>query len=760
VRTKGEALHIDHEGRRVLESAEFDENGSLVKSTVTYDGNDFQYTWLSPFDAACLCLLNIEIRRCYIPEFNIDHLQRAANAFAKGEHIKIILERLKRIYTAWEEQARGIKKRIKELRQHSAVEPANAENDESDEEDVAQNRRYMDILNSWRRFTKWENISVKSNLMFQECLFGNINFRLGTIDGVVYLNNDRPRPPQTRGGIAGEKIEFPEPEPNCEDTVIFDLQLLSTKATGIFSLYKCRIDSDRVNPTTNSCCLRDMKIGRYFDMRHSIWLRDAEFHRMKISGGLRAQHAVFHETAGFGGIVVEDDAFFNNARFLYQPSGTDILWKSSCAYFGEHERQPATFKGNAFFESALFTSDANFTKCTFHRTADFSASVSSEGVPPKGVTFGGDAVFVDVRFQGDANFAFTQFESEANFGKAEFAGDAVFNRTTFKSKATFSRAEFRRAAVFRRARFETVFFNNTRFYGDADFSLGGDSDRENRTRIVEARFYDARFKMVSNFCDVQFDKADFSNAIFEESLQLYGASIQRLDLKNTKAREIGIRFSQVDPNTSVPPVLAPHADQEWTECRRQYLALKRAFRNEERYDDEDHAHRWASECGRRAEPFLPPWKYARWVIAGLIGTIAAWILVLSFGTYMFWFPPLLLVSCAVACLALPKYGKFMVYRVVFGYGVRIKNLVIVILIVIFAAWILYWIWYSSLSVEHAPTTSNAFNAFYFSVITYATVGYGDMSPQNFLAGIALTEGVLGVILNAALVVMIFRKLVR
>ena len=65
-----------------------------------------------------------------------------------------------------------------------------------------------------------------------------------------------------------------------------------------------------------------------------------------------------------------------------------------------------------------------------------------------------------------------------------------------------------------------------------------------------------------------------------------------------------------------------------------------------------------------------------------------------------------------------------------------------------------------LKCKPLPFAWSYLNALYFSVITFATVGYGDVRAVGWAAGLAMVEGLLGIALNAALVVVIFRKLIR
>ena len=157
---------------------------------------------------------------------------------------------------------------------------------------------------------------------------------------------------------------------------------------------------------------------------------------------------------------------------------------------------------------------------------------------------------------------------------------------------------------------------------------------------------------------------------------------------------------------------------------------------------------------------IQPWRETSLVGFIEAGVVIAFAIAVGMNGLVFGLVPLVLLVVASFLAAFPRLGALVLYCWVFGYGVRPKNIVIVILVVIIACTVCYYSGRSSLHIEHSPTFNAVANALYFSVITYATVGYGDISPQGWLVGLAMVEGLLGVVLNAALIVVIFRKLIR
>jgi hypothetical protein len=108
-----------------------------------------------------------------------------------------------------------------------------------------------------------------------------------------------------------------------------------------------------------------------------------------------------------------------------------------------------------------------------------------------------------------------------------------------------------------------------------------------------------------------------------------------------------------------------------------------------------------------------------------------------------------------------------IYREVFGYGSRYFTVPITILYTISLSCVLFFIasFYGGLQYEHIEMSQcticgKLFHAVYFSFITYATVGYGDIAAVHGWRIIAIVEGLLGVFLNAAFIIVFFRQLVR
>jgi len=95
-------------------------------------------------------------------------------------------------------------------------------------------------------------------------------------------------------------------------------------------------------------------------------------------------------------------------------------------------------------------------------------------------------------------------------------------------------------------------------------------------------------------------------------------------------------------------------------------------------------------------------------------------------------------------LSFPRLGEKVVYRWVFEYGVRPWNIVATIVVVIlFFAVVFFAAQYTDhiLPGEQSPAfVSRALNGLYFSVTTFATVGYEDVGALGWAASAARSRG--------------------
>jgi uncharacterized protein YjbI with pentapeptide repeats len=157
--------------------------------------------------------------------------------------------------------------------------------------------------------------------------------------------------------------------------------------------------------------------------------------------GLRFERRNFPFNVDFGEAEFSRDAYFSGAKFK-----------------GEANFRGAKMSDYAWFREAKFSGGAIFAEAEFSDLADF-----------ENAEFSSEAVFTTARFEGKVSFARAEFSGKAGFYRATFSADADFLGAEFSGKAGFWWAEFSGGATFFRAKLTQTDFSDVDIRG-FDFS--------------------------------------------------------------------------------------------------------------------------------------------------------------------------------------------------------------------------------------------------------------------------------------------------
>ncbi|MFJ4828952.1 pentapeptide repeat-containing protein [Streptomyces sp. NPDC088747] len=212
------------------------------------------------------------------------------------------------------------------------------------------------------------------------------------------------------------------------------------------------------------------------------------------------------------------DALFESATF------TDNANFESTTFTGDARFHKATFVGHAWFESANFDREAQFESVTFTGTAGFESATFTGTARFHSATFTGEAWFLFAAFTGTAGFESATF-TDAMFRAAAFTGDAWFHQTAFTGDARFAAATFTGTAQFRSATFTgDASFGSATFTGDARFrsaTFAGAAGFESAAFNAIADFRSAGFNGIADFQAAGFtEDVDFGAAVFERAGEL------------------------------------------------------------------------------------------------------------------------------------------------------------------------------------------------------------------------------------------------
>lgn len=207
-----------------------------------------------------------------------------------------------------------------------------------------------------------------------------------------------------------------------------------------------------------------------------------------------AATVIFEQTefssVSFRDVSFESDTKFNAAKFFHESEFTDASFQATCT-----------------FNEATFKNDAKFTGGTFAATASFS------GVEFEGGRYERKAVsFEGTDFQDDCDFSEVEVE-DATFEDAQFNGEASFRETIFFDDGTFTGANFKKQVHFDEATFEhDVQFKQASFAAPASFSgVEFEGGRYERGAVI---FNSAVFQDDVNFTEVTFESGEFLSCRF------------------------------------------------------------------------------------------------------------------------------------------------------------------------------------------------------------------------------------------------------
>ncbi len=322
-----------------------------------------------------------------------------------------------------------------------------------------------------------------------------------------------------------------------------------------------------------------------------------------------------------------------------------------------------------------------------------------------GATFIGNTYFCGVTFSKDADFCEATFRGKTNFTEATFSKVAAFVRATFSEEADFIEAIFSGEASFSIATFsKDTDFIGARFSKVADFGIA--------TFNGEVNFFVATFNKVADFARTMFNgDADFSKTTFHGEANFEDA-VSR-----------GVFY--IDSPSG------------WGKGKRRPFALlgegagafrlakqSAANRGDYRIAGKFHYAEQSATCWyrfRQGEGLRRIWKVF-WAAAELI------------------------------------FGKLL-----FGYGERVRGILIAAVLVIFgfAGFYKYLgIMDNSSTATQPAVVHDWLSSFYFSMVTFTTLGYGDLRPCPDLRIWAASEAVAGAFLMALFVVAMARKFTR
>ena len=377
---------------------------------------------------------------------------------------------------------------------------------------------------------------------------------------------------------------------------------------------------------------------------------------------------------------IHGNVSFGDTIFLKQ-----VIFGGTVIYFhqepGLHGKQPIMFSLIADSQT-LFSGYASFNGALFNGDADFTFAKFSGYASFNGALFNGDADFTFAEFSGDADFSGALFTRNANFWRAEFSGDASFLRAKFSGHTDFWGAKFNGDADFTYAEFSGhVYFSEALFNDDADFTFAEFSSDADFTGAL----FSDKLSSKMNFGSASFGgNATFVDTQFSQYADFREARFNNsLNLTHARFDRLELRWGSIEKHLNCDDTA--------------YMALIKNYDNLAWFEDADNCLYDYREWRRENSEFG---------ITKLLDYAA-------------------LVSC--------------------GYGVKPRRPLILGLIMVMVCAVYYRrtkaIKRHEKEGDHQE--ANIWDAFYFSMMTFTTVGYGDWYPLDEHRKLVMFEGIVG-----------------
>ncbi|ASJ13160.1 potassium channel family protein [Thermococcus thioreducens] len=451
------------------------------------------------------------------------------------------------------------------------------------------------------------------------------------------------------------------------------------------------------------------------------------------------EKAKFEGSVSFSGTIFEKDAEFIDCIF----NGLGSSSFSECVFCKRVDFSGSQFRGEVDFRYTEFKEESVFWGTTFEENVDFREAIFHSSVS-----------FVNVSFMKEANFRDTSFgksrDSHTNFWKSIFESPAIFWNAKFHSKLDFWSVKFKgvvsfaEATFYSEATFREVEFHNSVTFHSAIFenSLIFDSSTFNSS---ETFFWGTKF-----MGDVRFDFVAFNRGCSFKVRPDF--VISKGDQKELKTEFYGgLKFSNVDIRMGIEIDLP----SEWFKLPEAEIEARRvqrlSYEKEGKRDEADRMFVLERRAYRKVLKNRAKEKYSNsktpyqkfeailFLIYVYISTAIEAILADWISLYGTSWGRIILSSFWVITVNAILYQALSHFSHVVILGIPIGTI------------------YTNGASEGIP---GLLNALYYSLVTFTTLGYGDMHPTGWLKALSAIEALTGAVFMALIVAVIARKWMR
>jgi len=483
----------------------------------------------------------------------------------------------------------------------------------------------------------------------------------------------------------------------------------------------------------------------FFNSKHHVDFSFTNFgdYNLNFHGAYFANGVVTFHSCKFGrGVIDFNSAIFRNGNFdfssVIKESG-EINFKNVIFSTGEKNFQDSDLgEGNKSFSNADFGGgDVNFINTKFNDgKISFKLTKFGDGnVDFHFSTFGNGFVSFENAHFGNGTVDFSKVDfgySKINFNRATFEnGDISFEGSELKkNKFTIKWVNFGSGNInFERAEMSTV-------------EVSFDKANFNKHSTSRVSFNRSKFKSLSlrschldDYFDLRVAKCeylDLSNTVLRDIIDFktydYKIDVEILNLSHV--RLLGMIDIDWHAN-NVPALIKRQVTDDWIKAE-QFRVLKENFNRNGRYADEDKAYvefkryelRARLQEHRVKSKLSLLWEYPFYLFKLLIFD--------KIGLYAT--EPIRVLLSMIVCYAI--FGILYITLSFAGLGTIVA------------------------SMDNPEVISVLGKSFYFSAITFFTIGYGDYYPVGIFRWISSFEGFMGLFLMSYFTVSFVRKIIR
>ncbi len=410
-----------------------------------------------------------------------------------------------------------------------------------------------------------------------------------------------------------------------------------------------------------------------------------------------------------------------------------------------HFNKAEFYNGKVSFSNIVFSKRTVFINCIFGDEINFSGSHFKEALNIYNTNFIGNVSFNEVEFN-TLEIKGTTFQGgNNNFQKARFNNDLTIESCNINHSISFNEALF-----YGNVKMGGKDFNHTIFNFDgADINYNFELFFNSKELI---QIYLTKITINPNFTKIIISTNNsgiyFNNAILEKTrmiFELYNNSFLDFHLANLK--DTNLKYEQIKK------FIVQEQRKNYEQAGEVYLTLKNNFHRIGRYDDESECYKKEMDM-KRASNWIYNMKYNK-------HNLKEWIL-----SGHFW-----------------KWLSSAFYNVLYGYGERPWNVVLSALIIILG----FALFFNNIGIgnpeiieikeliindKNVPSILNLSikgilknniirnftDSLYFSLITFTTLGYGDLRPLEGIGRIlAGSEAFIGAFMMALFVYTFARR---